>query len=62
MPAWPAYARIEAERRIRFAPTVERTEYDDGAVRQARRFTAALVRRTIRAWLASDADLARFRT
>ncbi len=50
---------------------VERTEFDDGSVRQARRFTAAPVRRQIRAWLTGsgedgvtrdpDADLARFR-
>ncbi len=39
MPAWPAYARIEAARDILATPTVERTQFDDGAVRQERRLT-----------------------
>ncbi len=41
MSTWPAYAQIDPERRILPVSVVERTEFDDGSVRQARRFTAA---------------------
>ncbi|WP_419740844.1 hypothetical protein [Ruegeria sp.] len=70
-PAWPAYARIDPARQILPVTVVERTGFDDGAIRQVRRFTATPARRRIRAWLlgsreagitrSPDEDLIRFR-
>lgn len=69
---WPTYAKIDAGRRLRAGNTVRRTEFEDGAIRQARRYTAAPVHREITSWLlgsteagtvrSADEDLARFRT
>jgi len=68
---WPAYAKIDPERQILPVTVTERTTFEDGAVRQVRRFTAAPARRHVRAFLTgsgeggqardADADLARFR-
>ena len=42
-------------------PDVERTQFDDGMVRQAKRWSAALEVRSVTALLGSDDDLVRFR-
>ncbi len=60
--AWPSYARVVAQDYgLRQDADVARTPWDDGMVRQARRFTAALDVRRIVACLDSDDDLAAFR-
>jgi len=68
---WPGYARVDAAIEIVGAATTERTTFDDGSVRQVRRFSRARARRRIVAWLTgstenaiartADEDLARFR-
>jgi len=61
MPAWPAYAYVEADGyALGRDNDVERSEFDDGLIRQERRFAGSLRTRELRGWLASDADLARF--
>ena len=61
MPAWPDYPNVEADGYgLGRDPDVERTEFDDGLVRQEKRFSGALRTRQVRGWLASDADLVRF--
>ena len=62
MPAWPAYARIEAARDILATPTVERTQFDDGAVRQERRLTQTPRRRRLRAHLTGSLEDGTHRT
>ena len=63
MAAWPAYALVEADGYgLASGIDVERSEFDDGLVRQERRFHGALAARRVRGFLASDADLVRFRT
>ncbi|WP_170563015.1 hypothetical protein [Ruegeria atlantica] len=54
MSSWPSYASIDPERQFLPVAVVERTELDDGAVRQERRFTATPDRRQVRAWLTGD--------
>lgn len=62
MPAWPEYAYVEANGyRLGQDNDVERTPFDDGFVRQELRYRGAQNTRELRGWLASDADLARFR-
>ncbi len=55
-PIWPSYARIDPGRVIAAVTVVERSAFDDGAVRQVRRFTATPERRQIRAWLLGSTD------
>lgn len=63
MPAWPAYANVEAPGyRLGQDNDVERTPLDDGFVRQELRYRSAQRTRQLRGWLKSDADLVRFRT
>lgn len=59
---WPAYAAIEADGYgVAGDRDVDRTPFDDGLIRQERRYSSAMVALDIRALIASDADLARFR-
>ena len=59
---WPAYAAIEADGyAVAGDRDVDRTPFDDGLVRQERRYASAMVALDIRALIAGDADLARFR-
>ena len=61
MPAWPAYARCLADGYESGQDAdVERTPFDDGMVRQAKRYTAAMRVRRVTALLGSDADYLRF--
>lgn len=61
MTAWPDYAYVEADGYgLGRDNDVERSEFDDGLIRQEKRFSAALRTRELRGWLASDADLVRF--
>ena len=60
---WPAYAAIEADGyAVAGDRDVDRTPFDDGLVRQERRYASAMVALDIRALIAGDADLARFRS
>ena len=62
MVAWPSYARVEAGGYgLSQDPDVARTPFDDGLVRQERRYTAAFTVREVTAHLVDDADLVRFR-
>ena len=62
MAAWPDYALVEADGyELARDIDVERTEFDDGLVRQELRFRGALEQRRMRGFLASDGDLVRFR-
>ena len=59
---WPTAAAVEADDYVLSQDTdVERTAFESGAVRQARRYTSALMARAIRAHLDDDAALAAFR-
>ena len=59
---WPPYANVAADGYgLGQDADVERTRFDDGAVRQGKRTTRALDLRRAQGWLASDADLVRFR-
>lgn len=54
-PVWPSYARIQSRGiEVAAAPTVTRTEFDDGAVRQARRGLRPITQRTVTAEIAGD--------
>ncbi len=57
---WPSFARFTAEYELGSDNDVERTEFDDGAVRQAKRFTSAQVVRAVTVEL-TPAELAQFR-
>ena len=60
--AWPGWARVEADGyAIAQDPDTARTAFDDGMVRQERRYTAALAVRRVTAWLEDDDALVRFR-
>lgn len=60
-PVWPSYARIQSGAiEVAAAPTVTRTEFDDGAVRQARRGLRPITQRTVTAQIAG-ARLVEFR-
>ncbi len=62
MSVWPAHARILADGyALAQDPDVRRTAFDDGMIRQEKRYRSALEVRRIVAWLATDADLAQFR-
>ena len=68
VPVWPDYAPITSSVEISAAPSVVRTEFDDGAVRQARRSASPVTRVAVeaevlgrrlpelRAWAAAHAD------
>ena len=59
--SWPDYARINARQVVTAAPSVRRTEFDDGAVRQARTVSRPIVRVEIEADVPGD-RFAAFRT
>lgn len=60
-PVWPSYARIQSGGiEVAAAPTVTRTEFDDGAVRQARRGMRTITQRTVTVQIAG-ARLIEFR-
>ena len=62
MATWPDYAKVRADdSAVRESPTVRRTGFDDGAVRQSRAFASAFTQRRVVALLDSDADRIRFR-
>ncbi len=62
MSAWPDYARIIVSGyQLGQDADVERTTFDDGMVRQARRYSASLQLRTVTAMLDSTARLNEFR-
>ena len=58
---WPDYARINARQTVSAAPSVRRTEFDDGAIRQARTVSRPIVRVEIEADVPGD-RFAAFRT
>ena len=59
--AFPSYAQVVADGyTVGRASDVQRTTLEDGAVRQAKVYTAAPKLRTIEVLLESDADQARF--
>ena len=61
MTAWPLYPNIVADGyRLERDNDVERTPFDDGLIGQEKRFASALRTRTVRGWIASDADLVCF--
>ena len=61
-PVWPSYAAVEADGyAVRDDTDVERTPFDDGLVRQERRYASALTALAITALLANDTDYRRFR-
>lgn len=63
MAAWPSYARVEADGyQVSGGPNVARTAFDDGAVRQAREYTAGFIERRVVVHLKDDADYVTFRT
>ena len=51
---WPGYALITARQTISAAPSVRRTEFDDGAVRQARSVARPIMRTEIEADILGD--------
>lgn len=60
--AWPAYVDLVVpEQVIGQDPDVVRSEFDDGFIRQEKRYTSALLTWQILALIANDADLGRFR-
>lgn len=60
--AWPSWARLRAtDYELTSAPTVARTEFDDGAVRQVRRTLRPVTHRTVVAEIPGD-RLVEFRT
>lgn len=61
MADWPDYVRILATPELGQDEDVARDEFDDGFVQQERRYTSAMRTRTFECWLASDADLVKFR-
>ena len=59
---WPDYVAVEADGyAVADDSNVARTPFDDGFIRQERRFASALTALAIVAIVASDADYARFR-
>lgn len=62
MATWPDYAKVVAgQYRVRKAPSTRRSRFDDGAVRQAKVYTAAFEVRQIVALLDDDAARLNFR-
>ena len=61
-PVWPDYAAIEADGyAVADDPNVARTPFDDGLIRQERRYASALTALSVTALLLSDADYRNFR-
>lgn len=61
-PVWPDYVAVEADGyAVRDDADVGRTPFDDGLVRQEKRYTSAMTALEITALIASDADYRRFR-
>ena len=59
---WPDYVAVEADGYAVADDTdVERTPFDDGLVRQERRYASALTALSVTALITGDADYARFR-
>ena len=59
---WPDYAAVEAEGYgARDGRSVDRTPFDDGLVRQERRYSSVMTALEITALLADDAAYRRFR-
>ncbi len=62
MSAWPEYVTVEADGYgVGQDNDVSRTPFDDGLIRQERRYTAALTVRRIKGLFEDDDDYARFR-
>ena len=60
---WPDYVAVEADGYgVRDDPTVDRTPFDDGLIRQERRYSSAMTALAITVLIESDADYRRFRT
>ena len=60
MPAFPSYAKLLADGRQRGRDNdVERSPFDDGLIRQEKRFASALATRRVRGWVEAD-DYERF--
>ena len=59
---WPDYVAVEADGyAVADDPDVARTPFDDGFVRQERRFASALTALSLTVLIASDDDYERFR-
>ena len=59
---WPSYAAVEADGYgVTDDNDVDRTPFDDGLIRQERRYASALTALSITALLANDGDYRRFR-
>ena len=59
---WPSYVAVEADGYgVRDDTDIERTPFDDGLVRQERRYASALTALSVRVLIANDADYRRFR-
>ena len=59
---WPSYAAVEADGYgVADDNNVDRTAFDDGLIRQERRYASALTAIALTALLANDADYRRFR-
>ena len=59
---WPYYVAVEADGyAVADDPNVARTPFDDGLIRQERRYASALTALRVTALLPSDADYRRFR-
>ena len=59
---WPDYVAVEADGYgVADDPNVARTPFDDGFVRQERRFASALTALRLTVLIADDDDYARFR-
>ncbi len=60
---WPDYVAVEADGYgVADDPNVARTPFDDGFVRQERRFASALTALRLTVLIANDDDYERFRT
>ena len=59
---WPAYAAVEADGyTVADDNDVDRTPFDDGLIRQERRYASALSALSITVLIANDGDYRRFR-
>ena len=59
---WPDYVAVEADGyAVADDNDVERTAFDDGLIRQERRYASALTSLSITVLMANDADYRRFR-
>ncbi len=59
---WPDYVAVEADGYgVRDDRTVDRTPFDDGLIRQERRYASAMTALDVTVLIESDADYRRFR-